>query len=113
MVAVKSGDAERFLGAGLRDIAVVLLFGPDQGLVSERAATLLGKLVDDPGDPFQLVRLDGDELAADPRRLIDEANTIPLFGGRRAIRVLLGSRAIAGAVGPVLDTPPQDCAVVI
>jgi len=34
-----------------------------------------------------VVRLDGDELSAEPSRLVDEAMTVPLFGGRRAIRV--------------------------
>ena len=113
MVAVKSGDAERFLNSGACDTAVFLFFGPDQGLVSERSAALIAKLVDDAADPFQLVRLDGDDLSSDPQRLIDEANTIPLFGGRRVIRVLLGGRAITNAVEPVLANPPKDCAIVI
>ena len=49
-------------------------------------------------DPFALVRLDGDALASDPARLVDEATTVPLFGGRRAIRVRAGSRNLASGV---------------
>jgi len=37
------------------------------GLVRERADALLKSAVDDPNDPFSLVRLDGDELAASRR----------------------------------------------
>lgn len=113
MAAIKHGDADRFLAAPLRDCTVVLLFGPDQGLVSERAVRLLARLVDDPADPFQLVRLDGDDVAGDPQRLIDEVNTIPLFGGRRAIRLALGSKSVTAGLQPVLEAGAAECPVVI
>ena len=93
--------------------AVVLVFGPDAGLVSERVDAIMRASVDDPDDPFSLVRLDGDALASDPARLIDEATTVPLFGGRRAIRVRAGSRNIVPAVEAVLAAPLRDCRVVI
>jgi len=60
-----------------------------------------------------LVRLDGDELAADPARLIDEAGTMPLFGGRRGIWVKAGSRDFSGAVETLAQMPLRDCRVVI
>ena len=50
----------------------------------------MASAVDDPTDPFSLVRMDGDDLAAEPSRLVEEAMTVPLFGGRRAIRVRAG-----------------------
>ncbi len=43
------------------------------------------------GLPFALVRLDGDEIS-DPMRLVEEANTVPLFGGRRAVAIKVGRR---------------------
>ena len=46
----------------------MLVFGPDAGLVSERVDALVRASVDDPDDPFSLVRLDGDALASDPAR---------------------------------------------
>ena len=91
----------------------MLVFGPDAGLVRERAEALIAPSVDDPRDPFSLVRLDGDELAGDPTRLVEEANTIPLFGGRRAVWVKAGRRNIAPAVEALIASPPPDCRVVI
>ena len=90
MVALKAAEVDAYIAA--RDPArpIALVFGPDAGLVSESADAIVRAAVDDPNDPFSLVRLDGDELASDPSRLIDEANTVPLFGGRRAIRVKAG-----------------------
>src|ERR1700741_3989048 len=69
--------------------------------------------VDDPNDPFSLVRLDGDDLAAEPSRLVDEAMTVPLFGGRRAIRVRAGSRSFAGGGGTLGAMSIRDCRIVI
>jgi DNA polymerase-3 subunit delta len=113
LVALKAGDVESFVARPDPSRSVVLIFGPDAGLVSERADALVRASVDDPNDPFALVRLEGDALASDPARLIDEATTVPLFGGRRAIRVRAGSRNIVPAIEGVLGTTLKDCRIVI
>src|SRR5205085_12159388 len=41
------------------------------------------------------------------------AMTIPLFGGRRAIRVRSGGRSFASGVETLLADPPPSCRVVI
>src|SRR6266508_5837180 len=111
MVALKGSEIERFLARPNRPI--VLVFGPDAGLVHERAEVLVRMSVDDPKDPLQLARLDGDDLAGEPTRLVEEANTIPLFGGRRAVWVKAGARNFAPAVEALLAATSPDCRVVI
>ena len=113
MVAVKAWEADAFVAHPDPARRVVLVFGPDAGLVSERANALVKASVDDPNDPFSLVRLEGEELTAEPSRLVEEAQTIPLFGGRRAVWVKTGSRNIAPAVEAVLALPTSECRVVI
>ena len=113
MVALKTGEIDSFVARPDAARAVVLVFGPDAGLVSERVDAIIKASVDDIHDPFALVRLDGDTLASDPARLIDEATTVPLFGGRRAIRVRAGSRNIVPAVEAVLGVRLSDCRIVI
>jgi DNA polymerase-3 subunit delta len=81
--------------------------------VAERAAALIRASVDDISDPFSLARLDGDELASEPSRLVEEANTIPLFGGRRAVWVKAGARNFAPSVDALLANAAPDCRVVI
>ena len=92
MVALRGKEIDAFLARPDPGRPLILLYGPDAGLVRERADALLASAVDDPNDPFSLVRLDGDELSAEPSRLVDEALTMPLFGGRRAVWVKAGSR---------------------
>jgi DNA polymerase III subunit delta len=113
VVALRGKDIDAFLARPDPGRPIILLYGPDAGLVRERADVLLASAVDDPNDPFSMVRLDGDELSAEPSRLVDEALTVPLFGGRRAIRVRAGSRNFASGVDTLADTALKDCRIVI
>ncbi|MCG6207798.1 DNA polymerase III subunit delta [Rhodopseudomonas sp. HC1] len=113
MVALRGRDATAFLARPDPARPLILLYGPDAGLVRERADALIASALDDPKDPFALVRLDGDELAAEPSRLVDEALAIPMFGGRRAIRVRAGSRSFVAGVEALAASPPRECRVVI
>lgn len=113
MVALRGKEIDAYLARPDAGRPIILLYGPDAGLVRERADALIASAVDDPNDPFSLVRLDGDDLAAEPSRLVDEAMTIPMFGGRRAIRVRAGSRSFASGVDTLADSPLKDCRIVI
>src|SRR3712207_3649724 len=113
MVAVKAGEVGAVLRQPDTRIGLYLFYGPDTGLVAERARLVAERAVEDPADPFQLIRIDGDAIAADPARLADEACTIGLFGGRRAIWVKPTSRNIAPALDAVLAGPIQDTIIVI
>ena len=113
MVAVKAGDVAAALRRRDPQIAVYLVYGPDTGLVAERAKALAERAVDDPADPFQLIRLDGDAVAGDPGRLADEAGTVGLFGGRRAIWIRPTSRNLAPALEGVLAGSLADTTLVL
>jgi DNA polymerase-3 subunit delta len=113
LVALRGKEIDAFLARPDAGRPIILLYGPDAGLVRERADALLASAVAEPNAPISLVRLDGDELAAEPSRLVDEAMTVPLFGGRRAIRVRAGSRSFAGGVDTLADMPLKDCRIVI
>ena len=113
MVAIKNHEAERFLARDIGSYATFLVHGPDVGLVSERVRRIVKALVDDPNDPFQLVRLSGEDLGGDAARLVDEARTVPLFGGRRAVLVDASApRRVEAAVDLLLSTADA-CPVVV
>lgn len=113
MVALKSSEANSFIARPDPARPIVLIYGPDAGLVHERAEALARVSVDNVDDMFSLIRIDGDELTGNPYRLVEEANTIPMFGGRRALWVKAGSRNIASAVEAVINAPSPDCRVII
>jgi DNA polymerase III subunit delta len=113
MVALKASEVERFLARPKSEQAVVLVYGPDAGLVAERCDALAARQLGIPADPMGLIRLEGDEVASDPDRLLEEAHTIPLFGGERVIRLRLGSRSVQGPVQRLLDGPRPEALVLI
>ncbi len=108
MAALKGGDIERFVKKPDRRFSVILVYGPDAGLVHERSRAIARSFVDDPDDAFQLIRLDGDDLGGEATRILDEANTLGLFGGSRAIWVRLGSRQINAAIELLLASRPEN-----
>ena len=113
MVALKAPAVDAFVARPDTARPVILVYGPDAGLVREHATALIRSAVDDMQDPFSLSRIDGDDLNAEPSRLVEEANTIPLFGGRRAVWVRAGAKTIAPAVEMLLGSTAEDCRVVI
>src|SRR5580704_10592830 len=113
MTAIKAADVDAFVARPDPKRPVVLVFGPDAGLVSERANALVKASVNDPNAPFALARLEGEDLTAEPSRLVEEAQTIPLLGGRRAVWVKAGSRNIAPAVEALLEVHDSECRVII
>ncbi|MDE1151500.1 MAG: DNA polymerase III subunit delta [Micavibrio sp.] len=69
------------------NIVAVLLYGPDEGLIRERALHLIRSSGVDEKDPFGIVEFAGDELISNPSRLLDEAQSISMLGGKRVVRV--------------------------
>jgi DNA polymerase-3 subunit delta len=114
MTALKTAEISSFIARPDPARPIVLVYGPDSGLVRERVEALVRGAVDDPTDPFSLARIEGDDLAGNPGRLVEEAHTVPLFGGRRAVWLRVGARHNAApAVEALIAAPPQDCRVII
>ena len=77
---------------------VVLLYGDDAGLITDRALRLVRRVAGDAADPFRVV-----ELARDVRgQLAEEMTTAPLSGGRRVVRVREATDAWAAEVEAAL-----------
>src|SRR5690242_18090661 len=95
---VAAGQVDGFLRRPDAQIRAVLLFGPDAGLVRERADLLARSVCPDLKDPFRVAEVTGAAAASDPARLADEMASISLMGGRRVIRL---REAMDGAVRAV------------
>src|SRR4051812_42476857 len=110
---VKSHEADRFVTRPPSGLVAALVFGPDQGLVRERAETLAKTVVPDLNDPFRVAEFDEDVLASDPARLWDEAAAISMLGGRRVIRIRGAGNSVAKHFEKFLDQAPGDALVVV
>jgi DNA polymerase III subunit delta len=77
---------------------VVLLYGDDAGMISERAAGLVHAVAGSLDDPFLVVELTRDDLD----RLHDEAASLPLTGGRRVVRLREATDSATSVVQVIL-----------
>ena len=59
---VKPAGADRFVARPDPTAIAVLVYGPDEGLVRERAAALARTVVESPDDPFRIADMSGDAL---------------------------------------------------
>jgi DNA polymerase III subunit delta len=115
MAQKKSHEVDAFVARPDAAFRVVLVYGPDKGLVSERASAFARAAGFAADDPFAVVRLDGAEVEADPGRLVDEARTVPLFGGERLVwvREAGAGKGLGEAVKHLASEPPRDARVLI
>lgn len=95
-------------------VRAILLYGPDAGLVRERADLLAKGAVPDLADPFRIADFPAEILAKDPVRLVDETSAMALTGGRRCVRVRGADEGVAGAFQKLLgDMPGGDTLIVV
>jgi DNA polymerase-3 subunit delta len=115
MALKKSHEVDAWLARPRSDIAVVLVYGPDRGLVAERGRRFADGTGLSLDDPFSVVRLDGAEVDRDQGRLLDEARTIPMFVDRRLlwVRNASGLKALTDDVKELCAQPPRDAVILI
>lgn len=112
MVAVKAGEVKRLLSSPSTYDAY-LFFGPDQGLVSERAALLSKNLSANISGPTEQITILNDDLAANPERLSLDLKTISMFGERKILRVNVGKDLPISALETLLKSPPFEADLIL
>jgi DNA polymerase-3 subunit delta len=94
-------------------VRAVLIYGPDHGLMQERAALIGRTVVADLNDPFNVAVLSAGILKDDPARLRDEASAISMMGGNRLIRVEDAGDALTTLLKDYLSGPAEGCLIVL
>ena len=110
---IQPAAAEAFLRKPDPALRAVLVYGPDDGLVRERAALAVRGAVDDPKDPFLVTEISGAEVADDPARLYDEAASLALTGGRRVVRLRDAGESAAPVLADVLSDSNAEAFIVV
>jgi DNA polymerase-3 subunit delta len=115
MAQKKAHEVEAWLRRPAEDVTIVLIYGPDRGLVSERARAFAEKTGLALDDPFSVVRLDAGEAERDEGRLIDEARTVPMFASRRLLwlRNAGAQKSLADDIKALSAEPPRDAVILI
>jgi DNA polymerase-3 subunit delta len=113
MAQIKAANVDQYIANPDKSIPLTLLYGPDQGLVSERAQLLSTKLNPDADEPLSVSRYEADDLASDPGKLSDDAYAFSMFGDSKLIRINGTTRKnLLVAFKPILENPPDKCWVI-
>jgi DNA polymerase-3 subunit delta len=112
MVALKASAVAGFVKSPNSDCRAVLVYGPDAGLVSERASALAQIFAKRGEGQTEIVRLDDRDLAEDPARIEVELKTVPLFAGQSVVRVTASQRLDVPSLKALLATPFENILIV-
>lgn len=105
---VKPRDIPGVLKALDPGVRMVLVYGPDEGLVRERATTIGKQIAPDLGDPFQVVKPGPADLKETPSLLLDEIASLSMMGGRRLVWLDRAETSSAAAIDLVLSSDAGD-----
>jgi DNA polymerase-3 subunit delta len=95
-------------------VRIILVYGPDAGLVRERVMHLARLAVPDLNDPFRVASLTASQLSEDGARLYDEMAALSLGGGKRLVRLQNPGESAAAIVTKLLaDMPDTDSLLLI
>src|SRR5262245_27650081 len=110
---VTGRNIESFLRDVDAAVAAVLLYGPDAGLVRERADRLTALVAGDATDPFRVSEVTPDRLRDQPSLLSDEAAALTFGGGRRVVRLRNAGDGQSVAVQSFLRAPAGDGLLIV
>ena len=101
---VAAARADAFVAAPPKNIRGLLIYGPDLGLVRERAEIAAKAIAGDLSDPFNVVEFTPRALREEPSRLTDEACALSLTGGRRVVRLRDATDSVTSAAMQALES---------
>jgi len=113
MAVVKPASADRFVRHPSAETRAILCYGPDGGLVAERARAAVAAFTGGQQDPFAVVRIDPADIQADSSRIADEATSMALFGGRRGIWIRPDTQNVASALSGLAGRIATDVLLVV
>ncbi len=113
MVAFKGPRGQTVCAQPPDHVNALLIYGPNAGLVRERARAAVLFAVEDLGDAFRLCELQAKEIADDPARLADELGALSFAGGRRAVWLKEAGDNQTSTVSSALETEFGDTLLVV
>jgi len=91
MILAKRPEIDRFLARPDTSVRAVVIHGKDRSGVAERSEILCRTVTPDLNDPFNVTLLTDSDIDGDEARLEEALTALSMIGGRRLVRVRLGS----------------------
>lgn len=109
----KQPQLDNYLKKSSSEIKAFLLFGTNEGLISEICKKLALTVTPNLNDPFSAVNLSWDEVKSDTGKLSSEYNAISLMGDRRVIILRDADNELVKTLKEILPDSKSDTLLII
>jgi DNA polymerase III subunit delta len=110
---IKAHQLDRALPDAIKKSFLFLVHGNDAGHVHERALQIANASGVSKSDPFLYIHGDADDFLSEPGRLVDEATSLSMFGGKKLIWLHLGARNALASCQALLEQPVLEAIVIL
>lgn len=109
----KSAQVEGFCKKPDNTVKGVLVYGANEGLVSEYAGKFAKTVVENLQDPFAVVNMDWSEVKRDSGQLVGEYNAQSLMSGRRVILLKNADNDLTKVLQEFIEDSKSDTLLVV
>lgn len=109
----KQAQLDSYLKKGNSEIKAFLLYGANEGLISEVSKKLALTVTENLNDPFSAVNLSWDDIKADTGILSSEYNAMSLMGDRRVITLRDVDNELTKSLKEILPDSKSDTLLII
>lgn len=109
----KQVQIDKFLKRPDNSLRAVLVYGSNEGLMSEYVKGFTKAICPDVNDPFRVAYLNGADVNGDPGVLFGEYGSQSLMGGRRVIVVKDADNNLTKHLKSLFDTAKSDTLLII
>lgn len=109
----KQAQLDSYLKKGNSEIKAFLLYGANEGLISEVSKKLALTVTENLNDPFSAVNLSWDDIKADTGILSSEYNAMSLMGDRRVITLRDVDNELTKSLKEILPNSKSDTLLII
>ncbi|MGL1922425.1 MAG: DNA polymerase III subunit delta [Hyphomicrobiales bacterium] len=110
---IKAAQISGFLKSPTAGLRVILVYGPDRGMVAERTRALVKHYAGSLDDAFNISRMNGSDVTGDNSPLFDEYFSIPMFGGQKTLWIFDDATQIQKQIKSLLEEPKEGNIVII
>lgn len=109
----KQQDIQQFLKNPNPNIKAVVIFGNNEGLISDYTNQFALSVVSDLNDAFRVVKLQSEQIEKDPGLLFGEYGAQSLIGGRRVILIKNATNNLTKTLKELFKNSVSDTLVII
>ncbi|MBL1419512.1 MAG: DNA polymerase III subunit delta [Alphaproteobacteria bacterium] len=110
---IKAVQINNFLQSPPAGLRVILVYGPDRGMVAERTRALVKHYAGSLDDAFNISRMNGSDITSDNSPLFDEYFSIPMFGGNKTLWLFDDGTQIHKQINALLAEPKDGNTLII